>query len=126
MKQKTMTTCALFLLLSCNVVWAESLRIEVYSISQQYWDVIDGETLSGIAAKLLPNNPHMQQKLMDDIIRLNPDSFIGGDKNRLLSNVRIWLPSHMKRADSKVDKTKYDVKSFTWGNIKRLKEQHSD
>lgn len=104
-----------------NHVWAESIRVEVYPISQQYWDVKEGETLSGIAAKLLPNNPDMQQTLMDAIFRMNPKAFINNDKHQLLSKTRIWLPSQMKRADSVVDRNKYDVQTFSWGNVKKPK-----
>jgi len=115
-------------LLSCNALWAvpawaKSVRVEVYPISQQYWDVAQGETLSGIAAKLLPNNPDMQQTLMDAIFRMNPKAFVNNDKHQLLSKTRIWLPSQMKRADSVVDKKKYDVKTFSWGNVKKPKSQ---
>lgn len=114
-------------LLLCNTLWinhgwAKSIRVEVYPITQQYWDVTEGETLSGIAAKLLPNNPDMQQTLMEAIIRLNPEAFVNNDRNQLLSKTRLWLPSTMRKADSVVDKNKYDVQSFSWGNVKKPKQ----
>ena len=39
----------LLLISSYNTALSESLRIEVYPVSQQYWDVTVGETLSSIA-----------------------------------------------------------------------------
>jgi len=105
-------------LISCSHAWAESQRIEVYPLTQQYWDVTAGDTLSGIAAKLLPNNPGMQLRLMDDLVRLNQKAFINNDKNLIIAGTKLWLPGKMTKADSKVDKKLYDVKSFSWGNIK--------
>ena len=108
----------LLLVITCSSAWGESKRIEVYPISQQYWDISEGETLSGIAASLLPNNPAMQLRLMDDLLLLNAKAFIDNDKNRIIAGTRLWLPGKMTRADSKVDKKHYDVRTFSWGNIK--------
>ena len=96
----------------------ESVRVEVYPVTQQYWDIAKNDTLGGIAAKLLPNNPEMQLHLMDDLIRLNPKAFINNNKNLIIAGTRLWLPGKMTQADTKVDKKQYDVKSFSWGNIK--------
>lgn len=111
----------LLFLSSCNAAWSESKRIEVYPVTQQYWDVAEGDTLSGIVAELLPNNPNMQINLMNDLLRLNPKAFIDNDTDMIIAGVRLWLPGKMTRADTKVDKTKYDVKTFSWGNIKTPK-----
>ena len=111
----------LLLLLPHHAVWSESLRVEVYPISQQYWDISDGESLSVIAAKLLPNNPNMQMRLMDDLVRLNPKAFKDNNKELIIAGTRLWLPGKMTQADSKVDKNKYDVKTYSWGNIKTPK-----
>jgi ABC-type sugar transport system substrate-binding protein len=98
-----------------------SKRIEVYSLSMNYWDTKYGESLSGIVQQLLPNNPSKQQALAQDIIQLNPNAFINGDADRMLANHRLKLPGYMTEPDSKVDPKAYTVETFSWGNIKRPK-----
>lgn len=117
------TNCLLILLLCVPLmspaVLAESKRIEVYSLSQQYWDTQRGETLGGIVAQLLPNNMGMQYKLMSEIINLNPHAFEDNNPDRMLANVRLWLPNRFAHTDSKADPEQTQVESFSWGNIKR-------
>ena len=122
MKPILHTCLLLFLLSSANMTWAKSIRVEVYPISQQYVDVKSGDTLNGITSKLLPNNPGMQRRLMADIVRLNPKAFIENNPNRMAANIRLWLPGKITRADTAVDQSKHDVKSFSWGNIKTPKQ----
>ncbi|MDA3868737.1 MAG: hypothetical protein PF589_02040 [Gammaproteobacteria bacterium] len=114
----------LIILLLCGPIlstaaFAESKRIEVYSLSQQYWDTQRGETLGGIVAQLLPNNMGMQYRLMSEIINLNPHAFEDNNPDRMLANVRLWLPNRFARTDSKADSSQTQVESFSWGNIKR-------
>ena len=97
-------------------------RIEVYSLSQNYWDTQYGETLGGIVLHLLPNNPAKHQALKQDIVQLNPHAFIGGNPEQLLANKRLWLPGYMKQADSKVNPSTTIVERYSWGNIKRPKK----
>jgi Tfp pilus assembly protein FimV len=106
-------------LLPCAASHAESKRIEVYPLSQHYVDTRAGDTLGEIAARLLPNNPRMQQKLMDDILRLNPDAFIERNPDQLLADTRLWLPNHLSKPDSRVDSSRHTVETFSWGNIKK-------
>lgn len=96
-----------------------SRYIEVYPVTQHYYDTRPGDSLSEIAASLLPNNPGMQRRLMQDIVRLNPQAFMNNNPNRLLAGKRLWLPSALHRPDSKVDTRHYSVESFSWGNVKR-------
>jgi hypothetical protein len=98
-----------------------SKRINVYSLTQNYWDTQHGDTLGGIAYQLLPNNPAKHAALMQDIVRLNPESFIAGDPDKLLPGKRLWMPGYMKQADSKIDPATTTIESFSWGNIKRSK-----
>jgi len=98
-----------------------SKRIEVYSLSQNYWDVQHGDTLSSIAHHLLPNNPAKREALQQDILHLNPSAFIAGQPEKLLAGKRLWLPGYMKQADSKVDPAATTVEVYSWGNIKRPK-----
>lgn len=100
---------------------AESKRIEVYALSQNYWDTQQGDSLSLIAQHLLPNNPHKREALMQDIMMLNPAAFIGGDADRLLAGKRLLLPGYMKQADSIADPATTTVERYSWGNIKREK-----
>jgi hypothetical protein len=119
MEWKRNIIVALLFLHSWQLVQAESKRIEIYSLSQNYWDTKSGETLGEIAQQLLPNNPRMQQRLMKDIVALNPNTFPDNNPNRMEANARLWLPGHITTPDTKVDRSKTSVKSFAWGNIKR-------
>ena len=99
-----------------------SKRIEVYSLSQNYWDTQYGDTLGGITHHLLPYNPYKREALQQDILHLNPQAFINGNPEQLLANKRLWLPGHMKQADSKADPATTTVERYSWGNIKRKRE----
>ncbi len=118
---------ALLLALTIIASWlptlsrAESKRIVVYPLSQSYVDTRAGDSLSLIASRLLPSNPQLQQKLMANIFRLNPAAFIEHDPNRLLANVRLWLPNQQNNAESANATNNYQVEVFSWGNIKRPK-----
>lgn len=103
------------------LAFADSKRIEVYSLSQNYWDTQSGETLSGIVAQLLPHNPNLQHKLMNDIISQNPNAFQDNNPDYMLSNKRLWLPNRLAQTDNKVDPRHTQVESFSWGNINRPK-----
>lgn len=100
----------------------KSKRIEVYSLSQNYWDTRPGDTLSTIVMHLLPNNPSKHKALQQDILQLNPGAFINGDPARLLANKRLWLPGYMKQADTKANPRTTVVERYSWGNIKRPRE----
>lgn len=97
----------------------ESKRIEVYSLSQNYWDTQSGDSLNNIVLHLLPNNPSKHAILKQDIVLLNPHAFIGGNPERLLADKRLWLPVYMKQADTKTNPATTTVEQFSWGNIKR-------
>lgn len=96
-----------------------SKRIEVYALSQNYWDTQYGDTLGDIVHHLLPNNPGKREALQQDIMHLNPTAFINGNADGLLANKRLWLPSYMKQADSVVNPATTTVEHYSWGNIKR-------
>lgn len=97
----------------------KSRRIEVYSLSQNYWDTQAGDTLGRIVHHLLPNNPSKRAALKQDIVRLNPGAFINNNPEQLLANKRLWLPGYMKQADPKADPETTKVERYSWGNIKR-------
>ena len=103
-----------------NNAQASSKKVQVYEKSQQYWDVVSGESLSLICLKLQKNNKTMfrgcQQKLFKD----NPDAFINKNPNKLISGKRLWLPGSY-RAGSSLDSKKYHIKNFSWGSIKTPK-----
>lgn len=107
------------ILIPGQTLLAESKRIEVYSLGQQYWDTQSGDTLGEIVQTLLPDDPRMQQALIRDLVALNPGVFQNNDPNRMRANARIWLPSHLTKPDSIVDHSQTNVDSFSWGNIKR-------
>jgi len=117
--------CTALLAATLSVGWlptishAESKRIVVYPLTQNYVDTQPGDSLSGITARLLPNNPQLQQNLMDDILKLNPDAFIQHDPNRLIANVRLWLPNQRDNAARDNNPEHYRIEHFSWGSIKR-------
>jgi Tfp pilus assembly protein FimV len=123
MKWKRNIIAALLFMLPTLHPWqtaqAESKRIEVYALGQQYWDTQSGETLGEIVQQLLPNNPRMHPRLMKDIVALNPDAFQNNNPDRMRTNTRIWLPSHLTKPDTAVNRSRTRVESFAWGNIKR-------
>ena len=122
MRIPLITTLALILLMG-TPAFAESKRVEVYSLTQQYWDVKAGDTLGEIVDALLPANREKQAALMQDIVQLNPDAFINGDPNRVLANRRLWLPNTIQtpvsdNSSSAAGST--TIEHFNWGNVKRV------
>lgn len=99
-----------------------SKRVEVYSLSQNYWDTQNGDTLGAIVLHLLPNNPAKYQALRQDIVHLNPHAFVNGNPELLLTGKRLWLPGYMKQADSEADPETTRVERYSWGNIKRPRD----
>lgn len=94
-----------------------SKRIEVYSISQSFWDVKPGETLGEIAHQLLPDNPGMRKHLIQDIMQLNSDAFSNSNPNSLKANTRLWLPDHAPMIKKAINKETHHVQSFSWGQV---------
>lgn len=109
------------LLFSTSLAWAGSTRIEVYPLSQNYWDIKTGDTLGDIVNTLLPDNVYLQQQLMRDIIALNPDVFPDGNPHRMLANKRLWLPNALQ-PDNTATPSGYVVETYQWGNIKKKHE----
>ncbi len=101
-----------------------SKRIEVYALAQKFWDVRRGDTLGAITQQLLPNNPAKRAALQLDILQLNPAAFINDDPSLLLAGKRLWLPSYIQQADTKVDPATTTVEHYSWGSIKRSKSEH--
>jgi hypothetical protein len=123
----TLLICGFFVSSYANSTEAEqqkSRRIEVYSLSQNYWDTQYGDTLAEIVIHLLPNNPSKRETLKQDIVYLNPDEFIKINPAMLLANKRLWMPGYMKQADLKVNPATTTVESYSWGNIKRPKDNN--
>lgn len=112
----------LFSMLAYSITsMAESKRVHVYSLSQQYWDVRSGETLGEIVKALLPANHDKQMVLLSDIVALNPDAFINHDPNRVLANTRLWLPNTIQTPiTEKTNNNNSTVETFSWGNVKRV------
>ena len=110
------------LLLNSMACAGTSKRVEVYAISQSYWDVMPGETLGEIVRQLLPDNPSMRSTLLDEIVQLNPDAFSHSNPDNLKANIRLWLPNSTAALRNQVDRNNYDVQSFSWGQIYRAKD----
>lgn len=115
----TLSICSANIASHADTVKTASKRIEVYSLSQSYWDTHYGDTLGEITSHLLPNNPARHVALKREIVQLNPHAFINGNPEKLLANQRLWLPGYMKQPDSKVNPSTTIVETYSWGNIKR-------
>ena len=103
-----------------GLAWADSKRIEVYPLSQSYWDVKRGDTLGEIVDTLIPQNPYLQRKLMRDILSLNPDVFPDGNPHRMLANRRLWLPNAVKQPDNTARASDYTIETYQGGKFKRM------
>jgi hypothetical protein len=119
MKAAIITTACIVALLSLSAT--ASRRVEVYSLSREYWDVRPGETLSSIAAELLPGDARRQQQLQRDIMHLNPHAFIAGRPSGLIARQRLWLPNAVTRPVVPVyNQPNIEIERFNWGYIKRF------
>jgi Tfp pilus assembly protein FimV len=112
-----LSALTLCLVLGAEVA-AESKRVHVYPLTQQYWDVQPGETMADIAAMLLPDSGVHHERLIKEIVRLNPGAFIGGNPNLLLANQRLWLPNTITRP---VSTRNTRIEQYDWGYIKRAR-----
>ncbi len=110
------------LLLATSLAWADSTRIEVYPLSQNYWDIKPGDTLGEIVNTLIPDNTYLQEKLIRDILSLNPDIFPDGSPHRMLANKRLWLPNAVRQPDKTLDSSAYRVETYQWGSIKKKRD----
>lgn len=99
----------------------ESIRVHVYKLSQQYWDVQPGDTLSEIVESLLPVDIGKQRYLMRDIVELNPDAFVNGNPDRLRANIRLWLPNTIQKPTERRTGENITIEHFEWGSIKRVR-----
>jgi hypothetical protein len=113
----------LILLLSTSLAQAESTRIEVYPLSQNYWDIKTGDTLGEIVDILIPGNRYLQKKLMYDLVSTNPHVFPDGNPNHMLASKRLWLPNAVKPPDDSTSPSGYTIETFQWGSIKRSGEE---
>jgi Tfp pilus assembly protein FimV len=109
----------LLVILCSNPAISESKRVHVYQLPQQTWNVRPGDTLSGIAAALLPGNPEQQRSLMQSILDINPQAFINDNPNRLLAHVKLILPGTIQTHSVPKEKSTTRVQQFNWGSIQR-------
>jgi len=117
----TLLFSILISLLSAQAIADQSKRVEVYSISQNFWDVTPGETLGDIVKQLLPDNPGLRKQFQSEIVTLNPNAFSQSNPDNLKANVRLWLPNNAPAMRKAKDKNKFEVKSFNWGQVYKPK-----
>jgi len=96
-----------------------SKPIEVYPLSQKFYDVATGESLQQIVLQLLPNRPAQRTSLMQDIVQLNPSAFVKQNPNRLKAGVRLWLPNNPPQAAPMRGNRNLQIESFSWGQVIR-------
>ncbi len=123
MKIKT-TLCVYMIALLGSVFshtgFTESKRIEVYPQGQQYYDVRPGDSLSSIVMSILPNRPQARNRLMAQLLELNPQAFVNNDPSRLKANTRLWFSSQYTPHAIK-DPDKYIIQDFSWGQLYKPK-----
>ncbi|MCW8855703.1 MAG: hypothetical protein OQK76_07040 [Gammaproteobacteria bacterium] len=107
----------IILLLLQTSVNAESKRIEVYASSQSYWDVQAGDTLSIIVQHIIAKPSSARQKLMNEILSLNPDAFINANPDRLKAGTRLWLPNGTDDIRKLYSNNRYQIKNYSWGQV---------
>lgn len=110
------------LILCSSHAAAESKRVYVYHLPQQVWDVRPGDTLSGIAAALLPSSRQQQQSLMQAIVEINPDAFINQNPNRLRANIRLVLPGDVQTYSVTPEDANTRIQHFSWGSIQKREQ----
>lgn len=59
----------------------------------QSYQVLPGDSLSKIAARMTDAGGRSRQQLMAILLANNPRAFIGGDQNRLMAGARLYLPT---------------------------------
>ncbi len=96
-------------------------RIEIYAISQNFWDVKQGESLSEIVLQLVADNTLKREKLFNEILKINPQAFLQNNPDKLKSNVRLWLPNGATINNKPDASNQYEIRSFEWGQIYRAK-----
>ena len=79
-------------LLSLSPFSVSTAADEDYSADVRYLHVQKGQTLHNIVKRLYPERKKDWPKLKEDIIRLNPHAFPGGDPTRMKAGVRLELP----------------------------------
>ena len=107
-------------LLNSTLVMAASKKVEVYATAQQFHDVKPGETLGEICQQLVAGSRVQQANCLQRLVADNPDAFINQSADRLLAGKRLWLPGSY-RPVSRVDTNNYQVRQFSWGQIKTPK-----
>lgn len=108
------------LMLNLGLLQAASKRVEVYSSAQQFHDVKSGETLGQICQQLLGGRQQKQSECLQRLVADNPDAFINQSADRMLAGKRLWLPGSY-RPVRRVDNKNYQVRQFSWGQIKTPK-----
>ena len=125
LRHLSQNSVCLLLLALCSAAYAqpdpasEAKRIEVYPLSQNFYDVAAGETLQQIVLQLLPNRPNQRAQLMQDIVTLNPSAFIKQNPTRLKAHVRLWLPNSPPHAAPQREASNLHIESFSWGQVIR-------
>ena len=104
----------------CNLVLAESKRIEVYENQQQFYDVQQGDSLSLICQRLHEQSSIALSTCMQRLYADNPDAFVNNSIDLLLAGKRLWLPGSY-RSVSRMGPGNYSVQKFSWGQIKKPK-----
>lgn len=114
--------CLLLALSSATYAGADTggpKPIEVYPLSQNFYDVTAGDTLQQIVLQLLPNRPAQRASLMQAIVQLNPGAFVKQNPNRLRAHVRLWLPNNPPHFAPALDARNVHIESFSWGQVIR-------
>ena len=127
-RQRLACVLAALLMLAAGMAMAASpsKRIEIWPLENPTYRTRPGDTLSGIAHRLMPGDPARAARLAARILHDNPQAFVDGDRNRLLAGKILRLPVYTARPGRPAGKARDDtgrveVERFSWGSIKRRK-----
>ena len=70
-----------------NVIAASGIQADI-----RYLYVQPGQTLHNIVSKIYPNRKKDWPRLRREIVRINPESFVGGKEHQMKAGVRLELP----------------------------------
>ena len=75
---------------AASVVASEEIKAEI-----RFLYVQPGQTLHNIVRRLYPERQKEWEKLQQQIVRENPEAFVGGDETKLKAGARLDLPRRM-------------------------------
>lgn len=84
------------LLVLPQTILADKDVVDIEDVDVRYLYVQPGQTLHNIVRRLYTHRKSEWPKITNDIIRMNPHAFIGGDATKMKAGVKLELPQRQK------------------------------